>query len=369
MAALDTVASRFGSGTVNIDKSRATVPVTESLTLAALGPFTIHTTLDLHLLRGHWLIEWSRGTIDPALGTNGHFSVSLSWPARAAVLAADGAPISPSSPASVVVGLYGTYIKSPSSLSASLVAAGAPATAVATAIARAKASPRTFEPVFTVPWTRYEQLRPTLYPVAGVFFQGVGGPSSSTPVDLVGVVGTLGAITKAELKNLGAPYSATSVVGQGGIEQAHEQQLAGSPGITIAVLSPAGAVEETLATKPAKPGTPVRTTIEPSIETAAANALATAPNEAALVAIQASTGKIVAVANNAGGDLALEGEQPPGSTMKVITSTALISRPRRRPPAPRRSTSTARTFTTPARRARTPCCRPSPSRATRPSSG
>jgi len=324
LAALDTVASRLGSGTENIDKSRATVPVTESLTLAALGPFTIHTTLDLHLLRGHWLIEWSRGTIDPALGTNGHFSVSLSWPARAAVLAADGAPISPSSPASVVVGLYGTYIKSPSSLSASLVAAGAPATAVATAIARAKASPRTFEPVFTVPWTRYEQLRPTLYPVAGVFFQGVGGPSSSTPVDLVGVVGTLGAITKAELKNLGAPYSATSVVGQGGIEQAHEQQLAGSPGITIAVLSPAGAVEETLATKPAKPGTPVRTTIEPSIETAAANALATAPNEAALVAIQASTGKIVAVANNAGGDLALEGEQPPGSTMKVITSTALI---------------------------------------------
>jgi cell division protein FtsI/penicillin-binding protein 2 len=138
------------------------------------------------------------------------------------------------------------------------------------------------------------------------------------------VVGTLGAITKAELKSLGAPYTSASVVGQGGIEQADERRLAGSPSVTIEVLGPTGTVDKTLATIPAKPGTSVHTTIEPSVEAAAAGALATAPNEAAIVAIQASSGKIVAVANNAGGDLALEGEQPPGSTMKVITSTALI---------------------------------------------
>src|SRR4029077_525124 len=51
------------------------------------------------------------------------------------------------------------------------------------------------------------------------------------------------------------------------------------------------------------------------------------PNEAALVAIDTSTGKIIAAANTSqGSDLALEGGQPPGSTMKILTSTALIEK-------------------------------------------
>jgi len=320
------VAARYNAGPLTTHKSRATVAVTESLKLSTLGLFTIRTVLDLRLLRGYWRVDWSRATIDPALGTRGRFSVSLSWPRRSAILAANGRPLSPASPpTSVVIGLEGAYIKSPTSLTASLIAAGAPASAVASSIAATKAAPTTFEPVFTVPLSRYEQLRPTLYPIPGVFFQSVGGNSSSTPADLVGVIGTLGPITKTELKHLGTPYTSTSVIGQGGIEQADERRLAGSPGGTITVLNPTGAIEKTLATFPPKPGAAVHTTIEPSIETAAANALASAPNEAALVAIQASTGKVVAVANNAGGsDLALEGAQPPGSTMKVVTSTALI---------------------------------------------
>lgn len=323
---LGVMSGRYSAGPVTTRKTEATVPVTESLTLGTLGPFTIRTSLDLRLFRRTWRVEWSRATIDPALGTGGRFSVTLTWPARAAVLAANGTVLSPASnPTSVVIGLEGTYLKNPASLTTALVAAGATPAAVASAVASAKAAPTTFEPVFTVPWSRYEQLRPTLYPIPGVFFQGVGGSSSSTPADLVGVIGTLGTITSAELKSLGPPYSATSIVGQGGIEEADERRLAGSPGGTITVLSPTGTTEKTLTTFSPKPGTPVRTTIQPSIETAAANALASAPNEAALVAIEASSGKVVAVADNAGSsDLALEGQQPPGSTMKVITSTALI---------------------------------------------
>jgi cell division protein FtsI/penicillin-binding protein 2 len=325
LADLGVVAASYRPGAETIDKNRATVPVTETLNLRTLGNLAIHTTLELRLLGGRWRTEWSRATVDPALGASGRFSVSLTWPERAAVLAADGTQLSPGSPANVVIGVEGTYVKDPASLAASLVAAGATPAAVASAITAAKSAPTTFEPVITVDWARYEQLRPTLYPVPGVFFQGVGGGSSSTPADLVGVIGTLGRITKAELKHLGAPYTSASMVGQGGIEQADERQLAGSPGGSVTVVSATGATDRTVATFAPEPGTPVHTTIEPSIETAAVSALANAPNEAALVAIQASTGKVVAIANNAGGsDLALEGEQPPGSTMKVITSTALI---------------------------------------------
>jgi cell division protein FtsI/penicillin-binding protein 2 len=48
--------------------------------------------------------------------------------------------------------------------------------------------------------------------------------------------------------------------------------------------------------------------------------------DSAMVAIQPSTGKILAIANNAGyNDFALTAQVAPGSSMKIITSTALIN--------------------------------------------
>jgi cell division protein FtsI/penicillin-binding protein 2 len=279
------------------------------------------------LSKGKWKVSWSPATVDPALGSDGRFAVDYTWPQRAAVLASDGTPISPSTPTSVVVGLEGQYFKGTASLSRQLVAAGAPAAAVTSAIAAAAAAPTAFEPVFTVSWARYEQLRPTLYPIPGVFFRAEGGSGSLAPAPLAAVVGTLGAISTAELRQLGPPYTSESIVGQSGIEQLDERQLAGTPAATITVVDPTGATVRTLVTVAAKPGTPVRTTINLAVEQDAASALAAAPNLAALVAIDASTGRVLAAANTSSGeDLALEGEQPPGSTMKMITSTALIEK-------------------------------------------
>ncbi len=327
LRALGAVSESFRIANDQTTGARATASVTESLELHVLGSWTIHTTVQLSLLHDHWKVVWSPATMDPALGKSGHFAVRFTWPPRAPVLAADGTAISPSVPTSVVIGLYGKYVKDVSSLTRALVAAGAPAGDVRSAIAAATADPDIFESVFSVSWVRYEQLRASLYPVPGVFFHAIGGVQSSTPAPLVGVVGSLGAITAPELKHLGPPYTSASVVGQGGIEQAHERQLAGTPGAVISVVSPSGKVGRRLAVFPAKAGVPVRTTIDLTIEQDAADALATAPNEAALVAIDAGTGQIVAAANTSqGSDLALEGEQPPGSTMKMITSTALIEK-------------------------------------------
>jgi hypothetical protein len=67
------------------------------------------------------------------------------------------------------------------------------------------------------------------------------------------------------------------------------------------------------------------TTIDAKAESAARSAVAAHVNSS-MVAIQPSTGKILAIANNAGfNDFALTAKVSPGSTMKVITSTALIS--------------------------------------------
>jgi cell division protein FtsI/penicillin-binding protein 2 len=140
------------------------------------------------------------------------------------------------------------------------------------------------------------------------------------------VVGTTGPATAEELSRLAAPYTARDAVGQTGLEQADERQLAGSPGVTVSVVSGSGAHVATLATLAPHPGSPVTTTIEPSVQRAAEAALAGEKKSAALVGVSASTGAVLAaVSVNSGGfDQAIDGGFPPGSTFKVITSTALI---------------------------------------------
>jgi cell division protein FtsI/penicillin-binding protein 2 len=227
----------------------------------------------------------------------------------------------------VTIGVEGALISSPAALRSALMSAGAPAAAISAAIAAARAHPTFFEPVFTVPRERYDQIRPAIYPVHGTVFQSSDARSAITPGLASGVVGTIGPVTAQELSQLGAPYSAASEVGQTGLEQASERQLAGTPAVRVEVVSRRGDPVATLATLPSRPGTPVSTTIDTSVQAAAEAALAGEKKSAALVAVRASTGEVLAaVSVNAGGfDQAIDGGFPPGSTFKVITSTALIT--------------------------------------------
>jgi cell division protein FtsI/penicillin-binding protein 2 len=227
----------------------------------------------------------------------------------------------------VTIGVEGARVKNATALTSALVAAGATKQEAGSAIVAAKAHPTFFEPVFTVSRARYDQLQPTIYPIPGTVFESNTALSAITPGLTAGLVGTVGPVTTQELSQLGAPYNAQSVVGQTGLEQAAERQLAGRPGATITVASAGGASIATLATLPAHPGTPVTTTINPSIQRAAEAALSGEKKSAALVAVRASTGAVLAaVSVNSGGfDQAIDGAFPPGSTFKVITSTALIS--------------------------------------------
>ena len=71
---------------------------------------------------------------------------------------------------------------------------------------------------------------------------------------------------------------------------------------------------------------PSLTTTISATAQAAARAAVGMHKKSSMVVIQPSTGKILAIANNAGyNDFALTAKVAPGSTMKVITSTALIN--------------------------------------------
>ena len=243
----------FTAGTMKTTGSTAQEPVTERLTLAGLGTVTIRPTLHLVQRSGHWLVAWTPATIAPPLRAGDQLTVTTTWPARAAITGAGGAPLTNQAQL-VTIGVEGSLVKDATSLTSALVAAGATAQQASNAITAAKAHPTFFEPVFTVPQARYEQLKPALYPIPGTVFEASSAPQAITPGLTAGLVGTLGPITAQELKSLGAAYNAQSVVGQSGLEAADERQLAGTPAATVAVVTAKGAHVATLATLPGHAG-------------------------------------------------------------------------------------------------------------------
>jgi Penicillin binding protein transpeptidase domain/NTF2-like N-terminal transpeptidase domain len=132
--------------------------------------------------------------------------------------------------------------------------------------------------------------------------------------------------TAKEATRLGAPYRAGDLIGLGGVEQAYERQLAGQPALTIRIEGPGNRVDATVATFPAHPGAPVRTSIVLQDQLAASAAVRDAATTKPIdfVAIEPSTGRVLAVIDRPGGfDRAIQGVFPPGSTFKVVTASAL----------------------------------------------
>ncbi len=323
----------FAAGTVVTAKSGATAsaPVAERFALPEVGPWSQATTVRLVKHKGTWLVSWAPSTINPRLGPGEKLSLTRVSPTRGAILGAGGAPLT-SNAQHVSVGLVGSRIKSAGAVSADLVAAGAPPAAVSQAIALARAHPTLFEPVFSVSASRYAQLKakagPTnVYNVPGTEFRQSASRTAITAQLSAHAVGTVGPITAQELTSLGSPYDASSVVGQTGLEAGQERTLAGTPSTHIDVEDSGGNPITRLATFPGRPGHTVQTSLDPRVQRAAEAALATStrPN-VAMVAMRASTGQLLAAVSDpiSSYDTALQGAYPPGSTFKVLTSTALF---------------------------------------------
>src|SRR6185503_6257195 len=98
------------------------------------------------------------------------------------------------------------------------------------------------------------------------------------------------------------------------------------PGLSVQIEDAAGRAVPGSQAVVIRPKTgKLTTTISPRAERAARAAVSRA-QDSAIVVIEPSTGYIVAIANNSGfNDFALTASVAPGSTMKIITATALIN--------------------------------------------
>ena len=121
-------------------------------------------------------------------------------------------------------------------------------------------------------------------------------------------------------------YSDPGIANIANLLARHAPTVAGTPGLSVQIEDSAGkAVPGSQATVTPPKANRVATTISPQAERAALNA-ASGTDGSAIVVLQPSTGHILAIANNAQfNDFALTAAVAPGSTMKIITSTALIN--------------------------------------------
>ena len=265
-------------------------------------------------------MQWQPSNLAPGLTAADVQDVTVTHPlpARAALQDAAGAAIF--GPTDVVtVGVQPSKATDLPALAAKLAAVLEVDAAEIVADVK-KAKPDAFVTVVTLRKPDYLKVKAQIYDLPGTVFQSSVQQLAPTRTFAQPLLGRVGAATKEVLKDLGPGYDATAQVGVSGLQRTLNTTLVGKPGLTIK------AGDTVLTAQTGTPGTPVPTTLDRSVQTAADAAVATVPQAAALVAIRPSTGAILAVSDNAqaGFELGLGGKFPAGSTFKIVTSTALL---------------------------------------------
>lgn len=295
--------------------------------VSGFGPLDWDGTLPLLHAPRAWRVRWQPDDLYPGLGEGQRLGIRRTWAPRAPILGADGTPLITDADA-VAIGIEPDRVKDLAEVQRALQAVlGTDPAAVAKLLAAPGVKPTFFVPVRTVRAGAFAALRPQLAPVPGVVFQRTKtrmGPKDGFAQPLVG---SEGPVTAERLSQLGPPYRQGDVVGLSGLEAVYETGLAGMPAQDVVIEGADGAVVRSVAHHVGTDPAPVQVTLDSAIQQAADAALDGVAQPAALVAIDASTGAIRAVANRPvdGFDRALDGRYPPGSTFKIITAAALLA--------------------------------------------
>jgi cell division protein FtsI/penicillin-binding protein 2 len=281
----------------------------------------------LRRLSSGWKIEWAPSVINPQLGPGERLAVVTSVPPRAPVLDAEGQPLQ--IPSTVYqVGVWPKALSNPSATANAFAAVTQLDSSQVLGQIQA-APPGRFLALLTLDPGSYAHLASRLGKVPGLgVHRVIQRLFSSYASEVVGAVGTE---NSGVLRDEGAAYQPGTTVGLSGLEEAYQRMLAGSPTTEVIAENSRGQQVGVLHTWPGRAGQPVRTTISAKAQSAALAALNDAPNAATeIVAVQPSTGKILAVASHdapgaqlpAGG--ALNARMTPGNAFTIVSTAALL---------------------------------------------
>jgi cell division protein FtsI/penicillin-binding protein 2 len=255
---------------------------------------------------GAWRVHWSATVVHPKLAQQQAIAVQGQQPELAPVLDRDGNPVlAPDRVVSVL--LEKDKAGDVNAVAGALASAlsGIDGTITQQSILDGANKTPAGQPyqVVALRQQSYEAVKPAIYDLPGVRF-------TSAP-------------------RLLPPDKAFAPTVVPGIRKVVESDLTGKAGWRVITTDPTGAEVEELYAKAAQPATAATTTLSVSVQNAAQAAVNPEPTPSMIVAMQPSTGELLAVAQNAPADaqgpIALMGRYPPGSTFKIVTATAALS--------------------------------------------
>lgn len=291
------------AGRVRIDRDIADVDVTYTWTLPGDREWSYPATLTMGRSDSGWAVRWSSTDVHPELGADQRLSLATFAPPRAAVNESDGSEVMGDGTV-VVISFDGKAAAAAGSAMDSvtrLVSVLGPQFPGLSAneLAEQSTASDTPIPIGTMAQAEFDKLRDQLA-VPGVITQDQ-------------------AVLEPRDRNF-----ASAVMAQVKLSVADE--MGGASGWRISVLNPNGLAADVLEDHPADPAPAIALTLSRSVQDAAQRAVNAIGKQTMMVVMQASTGKLLAIAQNpaadSGGLLATMGTYPPGSTFKMVTSAA-----------------------------------------------
>ena len=325
---LDATALFLSMGQVDQSGATAQAHFSASVNLGEGGhQWTYSGQFALRRVGSGWKVQWAPSVINPQLGPGERLAVITQFPARGQVLDAAGQSLE--MPSAVYhVGVWPKALASPAATAGEF----AEVTQLNPDQVQGQiqaASPGQFLTLLSLDPDSYAELAPELARVPGLQVHRVSQRLFSSEASEV--VGTVGSENSGLLRDEGASYQPGTTVGLTGLQAAYQRVLAGAPTTKVVAENGGGAEVAVLAQWAGKTGQPVQTTISSQVQAAALSALEAAPSAAAeIVAVQASTGKILAVAghNAPGGQLpaggALNARLTPGTAFTIVSTAALL---------------------------------------------
>jgi cell division protein FtsI/penicillin-binding protein 2 len=283
---------------------------------------------------GAWRVEWKPSILEKSLAAGETFQVARVKAERGSILGRDDAPIVVPRPV-IRFGIDRSQV----------AAAAAPDSArrLATLVGIApdpyvaqvtKAGPKAFVQAIAM---RHDSvpndLLGKIQAIPGA--RGISDhlPLAPTKAFAAAIIGTVGPATKELIDKSNGRLSAGDDAGLSGLQLRYDAQLGGSSGIKVSAVpatpkagEQAGEPRTLYSVDPVR-GQDLHTTLDLRLQQRADDLLAGVAPASALVAIQPSTGAILAAASGPGSkgyNSATFGRYAPGSTFKVVSALALL---------------------------------------------
>ncbi len=313
-------------------------------------PWTYKAGADMKRDGDGWTVTWSPAMLEPELKAGERLKVSTVYAARAGILAADGQAIVKDRPVETL-GINKDGLDAAGAEASAKALAAALDLDPAAYLAKVKAyGPVAFVDAITLRQDAYNALdQEALKKIKGFLATPATLPLAPSRTFAQAVLGSVHDATAEDIKKSDGKIVAGQVVGGSGLQASFDDQLSGTPGVTIEATAPAATATPTavasegatgtespaaqpaavkiLFSVPATAGKDVKTTLVPKLQTAAEDTLAGVKTPSSIVIMKPSTGAILAAANGPdsnGYNTAFLGQYAPGSTFKIATSLGLF---------------------------------------------